>query len=281
MNDDLHQECAVTGNTLIKNVLPDLPVTTKLVGIYGLRNRINGKWYIGQSWDIHWRWRQYKLFRCKRQPKIYNALIKYGFDGFEKIIIEHCIENQSVLDETETYWIKHYNSVDSGYNLTYGGHSSTHGVKMSEETKQKIRLTKIGKPSWNKGKPSPNKGVPWSEKVRNAHKSIKRKPQSNKGVPWSKARRDAYKPKIKTYKEKKSAEEKRKNRSKSITESWKVRDREKASKDQINAWKARSRTQCPEHIAKCVEARRLSREKKKLKSSIPFQPLTSLQSVST
>ena len=108
----------------------------KRIGIYGLRNKYTDVWYIGQSWDIAFRWNKYRLGHCKKQCRLYNALMKYGYDNFEKRIIEVCDEDipQEMLDAKETAWIKHFNSVENGYNLTYGGF----GGKKSEETRRKI-----------------------------------------------------------------------------------------------------------------------------------------------
>jgi len=109
-----------------------------IVGIYGLQNKLKPeKWNIGQSWDIYKRWEYYKMLNCDGQPKIYNAIKKYGYDGFEKRIIEMCDPDidQESLDLKESSWINHYNSIKNGYNLKGGGSKGKH----SEETKQKIR----------------------------------------------------------------------------------------------------------------------------------------------
>ena len=120
-------------------------------GIYGLRNKINGKWYVGQSLDIYKRWdKAYRRLNCKSQPKIRNALLKYGYDAFEKVILERLPNDIPTLNEREIYWIKFYNSVDDGYNLTAGGNRvgknfTTTGWKHSEETKERLRQMRIGK----------------------------------------------------------------------------------------------------------------------------------------
>lgn len=46
----------------------------KIVGIYGLRNTITNKWYVGQSRNIYGRWRKYRFCVCPNQPKLRNAL---------------------------------------------------------------------------------------------------------------------------------------------------------------------------------------------------------------
>lgn len=116
-------------------------------GIYGLRNKTTGKWYVGQSVDIFERWRDYQMLRCKNQTKIYHALLKYGYDNFEKIVIEEIPSSDWVLDYREMYWIRKYNSVNSGYNIAEGGGVgiSFRGRKHSEETKKKMSAWQIGR----------------------------------------------------------------------------------------------------------------------------------------
>lgn len=108
------------------------PKKCKDIGIYGLRNGKTGKWYIGQSKDIQYRFGRYSRLKCKSQRKLFNALVKYGYETFEKIILERC--DESVLNEKEIYWINHYNSINEGYNLKEGGNRG----KYSEESKRKI-----------------------------------------------------------------------------------------------------------------------------------------------
>lgn len=164
------------GETPSKNEKNHLPDTTpkKIVGIYGLRNRVNGKWYIGQSVDIVDRWKGYGKHDCKKQRKLYNALLKYGYDNFERVVIEECEEVSWVMDYREMYWIRCMRTVELGYNCTDGGSGGRKsketrermsawqvGKKHSEETKRRIGLKSIGRiftPEMNK-----RKGRPFTE----------------------------------------------------------------------------------------------------------------------
>lgn len=113
-------------------------------GIYGLQNKLSpDKWYVGQSWNIKGRWNKYKKLRCKNQPKLYNALLKYGYDGFEKVIIEMCDINitQEMLDLKEAAWIKHFNAIKHGYNCKDGGANG----KATVETRAKMSASSKGK----------------------------------------------------------------------------------------------------------------------------------------
>jgi group I intron endonuclease len=108
-------------------------------GIYGLRNKANGKWYIGLSTNIEVRWDKYRRLKCESQPKIYSALQKYGYDGFDKVILESCTPNE--LNDREIYWVKEKNSINNGYNILEGGRFA----KLTPESIEKIRIKAIGR----------------------------------------------------------------------------------------------------------------------------------------
>ena len=116
-------------NSLNQDVL--LPATS---GIYGLRSKTTGKWYIGQSLNIKARWNKYKKLNCKSQGKLLRALTKYGYDDFEKIVLESNSSEQFKLDEREIYWIEHYDAIANGYNIRAGGSRG----KFSEESRKKM-----------------------------------------------------------------------------------------------------------------------------------------------
>jgi group I intron endonuclease len=181
-------------------------------GIYGIRNIINGKWYVGQSIDLqarkHWHFAILKRgIHCNQH--LQSSFIKYGVDGFEFRILEETEEG--LLDIQERLWITHYKSNQSefGYNLMTGGkalkrHSKESilkmslvkmGVKFSEEhcrkigeansrrilskeTRRKISVAHKGKSSrW---------GCRHSVETRNEMS------RARKGIPWSEKRRENY-----------------------------------------------------------------------------------------
>lgn len=121
----------------------------KITGIYGLQNRLHPeKWYVGYSKDIYRRWnKQYRHLKCEKQPKLFAALKKYGYDNFEKVVLEECADNRTVWGPKETYWIHHYNSIENGYNLVEGGEGGdrSSGIKRSEAFKEHLRKLFIGK----------------------------------------------------------------------------------------------------------------------------------------
>lgn len=134
MKDNSSGEWKVIGETLIKNDPVPTKDTTKIAGIYGLKNKTTGKWYIGQSFDIVSRWKNYEKLKCKKQRHLYNALKKYGVEDFDKVLIEPCEAVGWIMDYREMYWIKIMNTLISGYNLTEGGN----GGKKSEETRKRM-----------------------------------------------------------------------------------------------------------------------------------------------
>lgn len=100
-------------------------------GIYKIVNIINNKVYIGQSVNILTRWRRHRtdsknLNNCH---PLYIAIRKYGLENFLFEIIEECPKSE--LNSREKYWIKKYDTFNSGYNQTRGGTGGTGSIKLS------------------------------------------------------------------------------------------------------------------------------------------------------
>lgn len=95
--------------------IQEIPKTS---GIYKITSPTN-KIYIGQSMNVRRRLDQYKRLECKRQPKLYSSLSKYGFDNHIFEIIEECPE--SYLDELEIWWKYYYGiqCVENGLCCSY------------------------------------------------------------------------------------------------------------------------------------------------------------------
>jgi hypothetical protein len=94
--------------------------------IYSITNKNNGKKYIGQHCgDGDKRWRQHlrAAFEIETPGKLYNSMRSHGEDAWEyKVEAVVNIElGQRELDRLEIYFINKYNSVENGYNVTYGG----------------------------------------------------------------------------------------------------------------------------------------------------------------
>src|ERR1700681_3759268 len=77
----------------------------KICGIYKITSP-TGRIYIGQSCDILYYWNaryKRKTLFCKSQPKLYNSLLKHGWQAHKFDVVEPCIEEQ--LNEKEVYYI--------------------------------------------------------------------------------------------------------------------------------------------------------------------------------
>ena len=94
-----------------------------MIGIYAIRNSINGKMYIGQSRDIFKRWQQHIYHRYGENiSNIDNDINVFGLCNFEFIILELC--KQEELDMKEDYYIRYYGTCINGYNQVYGGQNN-------------------------------------------------------------------------------------------------------------------------------------------------------------
>ena len=113
----------------------------KLPGIYYFRNKLNGKYYIGQAQNIYDRVRHHHTnFKLNRYPDahLYRGFKKHGLYAFEFGILEIVDlpkgnERDKKLDELEIKYIKEYNSYGkSGYNQTRGGDGGIDGYKFTD-----------------------------------------------------------------------------------------------------------------------------------------------------
>lgn len=119
----------------------------KYAGIYYFKNKINGKYYIGQAVKLRKRLlHHYSNYNNERYSNlaIYRAFKKYGLENFELGILDTFIdalnpETKVKLDELEKKYIQEYNSYgDTGYNMTLGGDAGVLGLKQTTETKKLI-----------------------------------------------------------------------------------------------------------------------------------------------
>lgn len=105
-------------------------------GIYKLTSP-SGKSYIGQSLNLKKRLSEYRRLACVNQPKIFNAISKYGWENIKVDIIWQTKKHNRysnikiALDAIEKYAIKKYDCVANGYNSRDGG---TYGYTHSDET---------------------------------------------------------------------------------------------------------------------------------------------------
>ena len=127
----------------------------KIGYVYVHINKINGKTYIGQTiqkpekrWGING-----KRYLEGSQVKFARAILKYGWDNFEHIILyKGC---SAMLDLLEEMYIKKYDSINNGYNSESGGNKNKilsketidkiKKYKHTPEQIEKMRIAKLGK----------------------------------------------------------------------------------------------------------------------------------------
>lgn len=114
--ENLEQIGAVLYNKKVKP--KEVKDTNKIIeqfnnkaGIYLIRNKINKKFYIGKSTNIHKRISNYCdpkfLFNHKESSNIYRAILKHKYNNFTFSILELCELNN--LNEREQHFIDKLN----------------------------------------------------------------------------------------------------------------------------------------------------------------------------
>lgn len=108
--------------------------------IYKTTNKVNNKIYVGKKCSGVFLGNDY----MGSGTLITRAIKKYGKDQFSVVLLEECMSEEH-LCEQEKYWIKELDAQNSniGYNLADGGQggAARRGHPMSEETKQKMHET--------------------------------------------------------------------------------------------------------------------------------------------
>lgn len=120
--------------------------------VYKHTNKTNGKCYIGITCqEPNRRWKNGNGY--DESPKFYNAINKYGWDGFEHEILMEDLSHDDAC-KAEMQLIEKFNSIKYGYNITMGGDGAV-GRPMSEETKRKIGAANSGENNYWHGKHMP------------------------------------------------------------------------------------------------------------------------------
>ena len=138
----------------------------KTSGIYKISLQ-DGRCYVGQSVDIRRRWYLHRhdlRHRSARSTYFQRAWNKYGEDAFSFEVLEEVEPIRELLATREQFWM---DSLKPVFNIEPAAGSSL-GIKRSMETREKIRaarskqiftdetrqklsLAGMGRPSWNKG----------------------------------------------------------------------------------------------------------------------------------
>lgn len=96
-----------------------------MIGIYKIKNRLEGKSYIGKSLNIQRRWMEHRTPKARGNDRLHDDIQRLGVENFDFEILEECSEDE--LSQKELSYIKKYKPF---YN--------TVGKKVSDETKRKI-----------------------------------------------------------------------------------------------------------------------------------------------
>ena len=90
-------------------------------GIYKIINRVNGKYYVGSSWNLDIRWKRHSVaLRGNRHfnNHLQRAWNKYGQNAFEFIVIERCSEDD-LLNVEQRYLDIAKTELDNIYNMNF------------------------------------------------------------------------------------------------------------------------------------------------------------------
>lgn len=118
------------------------------LSIYKITCSITNKIYVGQTKkSLDERFKQH-LRKAKKSletdrwgicPRLFAAINKHGAENFSIELLD-IAQNADELNEKEEHWIRKLNTVDSGYNASYGGDSR----RLSEESLIKLSKSKLG-----------------------------------------------------------------------------------------------------------------------------------------
>lgn len=121
-----------------------------LAGVYIITNLTNGKCYVGESLNIKKRMRDYRCSKRTTSQPVIHAIRKYGVENFHiEIFYLPGFKKEDLLDLEEAA-IKTFKSlIPNGYNVCRRGSNRKYatGFKLSEESRKKLSLSKMGNPS--------------------------------------------------------------------------------------------------------------------------------------
>lgn len=114
----------------------------KVVHIYKITNLVNSKMYFGICVNIQKRWARHKCGYGSRL--LSGAFKKYGVAKFSFEHVADAFTKEDAQFLEKNFIAENGSMVPCGYNITAGGEGAW-GVKISEETRQKLRDSHVGK----------------------------------------------------------------------------------------------------------------------------------------
>ena len=129
----------------------------------------SGKRYIGRTRNFNKRMIEHKCHSNYpiNKRKFYDAIFKYGWDNFEKRVIEYVSSEEEAI-KMEKYYIEKYDTVENGYNHSNDSEAGGDNWSLlSDERKEKIRYNMRKR---MKGKNNPMFGKQHSDDTRKKQK---------------------------------------------------------------------------------------------------------------
>lgn len=176
----------------------------QLYGIYGIKNLINNKVYVGKTInnfgdrrDCHYAALNGNYHHNQHLQRAWN---KYGIENFEFFIIFNCINNENLqqVNDLEKKYIKEYREQNLCYNLTDGGDGGL-GLELSPEVRQKIgeknRQRLLGKKlsaetRYKMSEAQNKRYANWTQEDRQKFGEIVS--QKSRGYKWSQASKENF-----------------------------------------------------------------------------------------
>lgn len=116
-------------------------------GIYRIRNKKNGKCYVGSAVSFKTRWKRHRSelrAGTHHSEKLQRSWDKHGEEMFSFEVLEY-VKDVSTLIDREQFWIDSLNAHKGGYN-TCPNAGSVLGVKHSESMREKMREIRKNNP---------------------------------------------------------------------------------------------------------------------------------------
>lgn len=173
-------------------------------GIYRIRNKINGKYYVGSSVDIRSRWQAHRreLDRGDHHDTyLQRAWDKYGGNNFEFELAKEIVKvddlrpiEQEYLDEGFEKGVLYNVALDATAPMAGKHFTEEHCAKLSkansnpsEEIRAKISRANSGKNNWMYGRTGKNHPGYGRHHTEEALKKIRRANKDRKGIKISEA----------------------------------------------------------------------------------------------
>ncbi len=115
------------------------------MAVYKITNTVNQKIYIGQTCkSLEERWKSHlDSVKSNLSTHLYNAMRKYRVENFQITPIAEAYD-QETLDLLEDFFIQHYDSIKSGYNMMGGGRNNLMDYEKSKNAHdEKMRTAEV------------------------------------------------------------------------------------------------------------------------------------------